>query len=307
MKLVIATRESPLALWQANFVKAQLQADDPELQVELLGITTKGDKILNSPLSKIGGKGLFVKELELALLNGDADIAVHSMKDVPMSSGLPPELVVPVIMTREDPRDAFVANHYNALTDLPKGARVGTGALRRKVQILAQRPDLELVDIRGNVNTRLRKLDEGEFDAIILASAGLKRLQLVNRIKQFISQDFSLPAVGQGAIGIECRVDDVATRQRIAKLNDENTAICVAAERAFNARLNGGCQAPIAGYAEIVGENIWLRGLVGDLEKRQLIESELIGDMHEAQNLGVALADILLAQGADEILQKIYH
>ena len=306
MKLVIATRESPLALWQAKFVQQALQKQYPELTVELLGMTTKGDQLLNSPLSKIGGKGLFVKELETALLEGKADVAVHSMKDVPMSGQLPAGLSVPVILEREDPRDAFVSNRYNNIDTLPQGAKVGTCSLRRKVQLLKQRPDLEILDLRGNVNSRLRKLDEGQYDAIILASAGLKRLGFKDRITQAISQDFSLPAVGQGAIGIECRNDDFETRKLIAFLNHETTAICVAAERAFNAHLNGGCQAPIAGYAEIQNNSLNMRGLVGDLDSRILIESEISGSLEDAQSLGSQLARNLLKRGADKILRKIY-
>lgn len=305
MKIIIATRESPLALWQAEFVKTQLLKFDNKLEITLLGMTTKGDQLLSSPLSKIGGKGLFVKELEAAILEGRADIAVHSMKDVPMNSQLPNGLCVPVILEREDPRDAFVSNHFKDIDDLPLNARVGTCSLRRKVQIHATRPDLQLIDLRGNVNTRLKKLDDGDYDAIILACAGLKRLGFENRITHAISQDYSLPAVGQGAIGIECRTNDHDIRSIIAQLNHENTANCVAAERAFNATLNGGCQAPIAGYAEITDQGLWLRGLVGDLETGKIIFSESLGAVESAQTMGKQVALNVLNQGADTILNKI--
>ncbi len=306
MKLTIATRESPLALWQANHVKAELLKHFPEMDVELLGMTTKGDQLLSSPLSKIGGKGLFIKELEVAMLEGRADIAVHSMKDVPMSSQLPEGFSVPVILKREDPRDALISKTYASLADLPQGAIVGSCSLRRRAQLLAIRPDLQLKDLRGNVNTRLQKLENGEYDAIILAAAGLIRLGFEDKITEYLSDEVSLPAVGQGAIGIECVTDNDKVRQIIETLNDRETAICVTAERAFNAKLNGGCQAPIAGFAQLTETGLRLRGLVGDLDHGTIIFHEVHGKPEDAEKLGIELADNLLSRGAKEILEKIY-
>ncbi len=306
MKLTIATRESPLALWQANHVKDQLLKHFPELQVELLGMTTKGDQLLSSPLSKIGGKGLFIKELEVAMMEGLADIAVHSMKDVPMASQLPDGFSVPVIMKREDPRDAFVSNKFKSIDELPAGAIVGSCSLRRRVQLMAKRPDLILKDLRGNVNTRLKKLDDGEYDAIILAAAGLKRLGFEDRITEALADTISLPAVGQGAIGIECVTANQAINDIIKVLNDADTAVCVKAERAFNARLNGGCQAPIAGFVQLTDKGLYLRGLVGNLENNTIIFHEMTGDPKDAEKMGEELADNLLARGAKAILEKIY-
>ncbi len=306
MKLTIATRESPLALWQANHVKAKLEAHHPDLEVVINGMTTKGDQMLSSPLSKIGGKGLFIKELEVAMLEGRADIAVHSMKDVPMSASIPEGFAVPVVLERADPRDAFVSFKYKSLDDLPKGAVIGSCSLRRRAQLLARRPDLVIKDLRGNVNTRLQKLKDGEFDATLLASAGLIRLGFEEYITENLSQDISLPAVGQGAIGIECLADNEKVLQLIAPLNHEETSIRVAAERAFNNRLNGGCQAPIAGYAELTEKGLWLRGLVGDLDSGEILYHEVIGAPEEAQNIGLELAEILLEKGAGRILDKIY-
>jgi hydroxymethylbilane synthase len=274
-KIVIATRESQLALWQANNVKAQLESLYPNLSVELLGMTTKGDQILDSPLSKIGGKGLFVKELETALMDGRADIAVHSMKDVPMA--FPEGLGLAVICEREDPTDAFVSNHFNSIDDLPAGSIVGTSSLRRSCQLRMNRPDLVIKDLRGNVNTRLRKLDDGEYDAIILATAGLIRLEMKDRIRQKISTEASLPAGGQGAMGIECRSDDVQTINILAPLQHEATAVRVTAERAVNEHLNGGCQAPIACFATLTDDTIWLRVLVGSPDGKYMIQSEIYG------------------------------
>ncbi|BFM49405.1 hydroxymethylbilane synthase [Marinomonas sp. THO17] len=304
-KLVIATRESQLALWQANNVKAKLESLYPELTVELLGMTTKGDQILDSPLSKIGGKGLFVKELETALLDGRADIAVHSMKDVPMA--FPEGLDLAVICEREEPTDAFVSNQYQQLDELPAGAIVGTSSLRRSCQLKMQRPDLLIKDLRGNVNTRLRKLDEGEYDAIILATAGLIRLDMPHRIAQKIPTEVSLPAGGQGAMGIECRNDDQATIKMLMPLQHEETALRVTAERALNKRLNGGCQAPIACFAVLEGMELWLRGLVGSPDGKHMIQSEIRGPKKEAKQLGITLAETLLEKGADKILADIYH
>ena len=300
----IATRKSPLAMWQAEHVAAALQAAHPGLQVELLGMSTQGDKILDTPLAKIGGKGLFVKELEQGMLEGRADIAVHSMKDVPVE--LPEGLHLPVIMEREDPRDAFVSNAYGSLDELPEGARVGTSSLRRQSQLLELRPDLELLPLRGNVNTRLRKLDEGEYDAIILAAAGLIRLGFGERIRTFIEPEQSLPAIGQGAVGIECRAEDERVNRLIAPLHHAPTAARVLAERALNNRLEGGCQVPIAGHAILEKGQLWLRGLVGSVDGKVIIRGEIRGDEAEAESLGVTLAERLLADGADEILRALY-
>ncbi|RTZ78244.1 MAG: hydroxymethylbilane synthase [Gammaproteobacteria bacterium] len=300
----IATRKSPLAMWQAEHVAAALQAAHPGLQVELLGMSTQGDKILDTPLAKIGGKGLFVKELEQGMLEGRADIAVHSMKDVPVE--LPEGLHLPVIMEREDPRDAFVSNAYGSLDELPEGARVGTSSLRRQSQLLELRPDLELLPLRGNVNTRLRKLDEGEYDAIILAAAGLIRLGFGERIRTFLEPEQSLPAIGQGAVGIECRAEDERVNRLIAPLLHAPTAARVLAERALNNRLEGGCQVPIAGHAILEKGQLWLRGLVGSVDGKVIIRGEIRGEEAEAESLGVTLAERLLADGADEILRALY-
>ena len=301
----IATRKSPLAMWQAEHVAAALKAAHPGLEVELLGMTTQGDRILDTPLAKIGGKGLFIKELEQGLLSGDADIAVHSMKDVPVE--LPEGLHLAVIMQREDPRDAFVSNQYATLDALPEGACVGTSSLRRQCQLAERRPDLQIRSLRGNVNTRLRKLDEGEYDAIILAAAGLKRLGFEQRITALIGPEQSLPAIGQGAVGIECRADDARVNQLIAPLHHLDTAVCVQAERAMNQRLNGGCQVPIAGYAMLESGNLWLRGLVGEPDGSQIIRGEVEGTPEEAETMGVGLAERLLEWGANAILKALYE
>jgi len=302
--LRIATRKSQLALWQAEYVKSQLLAAHPDLQVELVKMSTQGDKILDTPLAKVGGKGLFVKELETGLLQGDADIAVHSMKDVPVE--LPEGLHLPVICTREDPRDAFVSNAYENLDSLPQGARLGTSSLRRQSQIAAQRPDLKIISLRGNVNTRLQKLDDNQYDAIILAAAGLKRLGMEDRIKECLDPSVSLPAIGQGAVGIECRNDDARVNNLIAPLNDPKTQLRVRAERAMNQRLNGGCQVPIAGYAEFDHGLILLRGLVGSVDGKTLLKSEIAGPVENVDEMGIVLAEDLLSQGADKILQALY-
>lgn len=303
--LKIATRQSPLALWQANFVKDRLEQIHPHLSVELVPMVTKGDVILDSPLAKIGGKGLFVKELEHALLEKRADIAVHSMKDVPMS--FPEGLGLSVICKREDPRDAFVSNLYHTLDELPKGAVVGTSSLRRQCQLKQLRPDLVIRSLRGNVGTRLNKLDVGDYDAIILASAGLIRLGLSHRIASFIETEQSLPAAGQGAVGIECRTDDEEVNALLAPLSDPITTACVLAERAMNTRLQGGCQVPIGGYAVIENHEIYLRALVGDVDGSVILRAEGRSAVENAEELGRTLADDLLAQGADKILAKIYH
>ncbi|WP_233119065.1 hydroxymethylbilane synthase [Aggregatibacter actinomycetemcomitans] len=302
--LKIATRQSPLALWQANYVKDLLQQLYPDLNVELVPMVTKGDVILDSPLAKIGGKGLFVKELENALLNKEADIAVHSMKDVPMQ--FPEGLGLAVICKREDPRDAFVSNSCRTLAELPQGAVVGTSSLRRQCQLKTLRPDLEIRSLRGNVGTRLSKLDNGDYDAIILASAGLIRLGLAERIASFIDVEQSLPAAGQGAVGIECRTDDVAVQQLLAPLADAETTSCVLAERAMNNRLQGGCQVPIGGYAVLRDGELYLRALVGSVDGSTIIRAEGKSAVENADVLGVQIAEQLLAQGADKILQDIY-
>jgi hydroxymethylbilane synthase len=301
--LKIATRQSPLALWQAEHIKARLQALHPQLTVELVTFVTQGDKILDTPLAKIGGKGLFVKELENALLDGRADLAVHSIKDVPMS--LPDGLCLPVICEREDPTDAFVSNQYACLADLPKGARLGTSSLRRRSQIKFLRPDLQVIDLRGNVGTRLSKLDAGQYDAIILASAGLLRLEMPERIAERLSPTDSLPAVGQGALGLECRAGDEEVLALIEPLSHAETQVCVRSERAFNHRLMGGCQVPIAGYAVLEGDQLWLRGRVGRVDGQALLKDELRGDVTDAEGLGVALAERLLAAGADQLLAML--
>ena len=259
--LRIATRKSPLALWQAEEVARQLTSHYPDLKIEYVKMTTKGDKILDAPLAKVGGKGLFVKELEQGMLDGIADIAVHSMKDVPID--FPPGLFLPIIMEREDPRDAFVSNQYATLAELPDDARIGTSSLRRQLQIKAEMPKARMLDLRGNVNSRLQKLDNGDYDAIILATAGLVRLGFAERIRSRLTPEQSLPAIGQGAVGIECRENDRAILELLAPLNHQPTHTRLLAERAMNHRLNGGCQVPIAGYAELEGDQIWLRGLVG--------------------------------------------
>ncbi len=302
--LKIATRQSPLALWQAEHIRARLQELHPDLKVELVKFVTQGDKILDTPLAKIGGKGLFVKELEAALLDGRADLAVHSMKDVPMA--LPEGLTLAVICEREDPLDAFVSNQFEKFADLPQGARVGTSSLRRKSQILKQRPDLQIIDLRGNVGTRLGKLDDGQYDAIILASAGLKRLGLENRIRHSIEPNVSLPAVGQGALGLECRADDQEVLALIQPLLHIETDVCVRAERAFNAYLEGGCQVPIAGYATLQDGKIHIEGRVGSVDGQTLLRAELNDEIHNAQQLGENLARNLLEQGAGDLLKALY-
>jgi len=300
----IATRKSPLALWQAYYVRDRLLAIHDELEVELLTMTTQGDKILDTPLAKVGGKGLFVKELEVGMLNGDADIAVHSMKDVPVD--FPDGLELAVICEREDPRDAFVSNNYASLSELPNGAVVGTSSLRRQTQLKVNRPDLQIKDLRGNVNTRLKKLDDGEYDAIILAAAGLIRLEMKDRISDFISTEQSLPAIGQGAVGIECRIGDERIHNLISPLADPGTAIRLQAERALNKRLEGGCQVPIGGFAELSGNQLHLRALVASLDGKQIIRAEKSASADDAEQLGIDVAEELLAKGAREILDAVY-
>ncbi len=303
--LRIATRKSALALWQAEYVKARLEQLDPSVTVSLVPMVSRGDQLLDSPLAKIGGKGLFVKELETAMLNDEADLAVHSMKDVPMQ--FPDGLGLYAICEREDPRDAFVSNHYADLDALPAGSVVGTSSLRRQAQIMARRPDLQIRFLRGNVNTRLAKLDAGEYDAIVLATAGLLRLGFDARIRYPMPPEVSLPAGGQGAVGIECRSSDTELQALLVQLNDEDSALRVRAERALNTRLNGGCQVPIACYAERENGELWLRGLVGDPDGKRMLRAEARGSEADPEALGIAVAEDLLAQGAQAILDAVYE
>ncbi len=303
--LRIATRKSPLAMWQAEHVKSRLMEAHQGLDVELVTFTTQGDKILDTPLAKIGGKGLFVKELEVAILEGKADIAAHSIKDVPVE--FPEGLFLATILEREEPCDAFVSNTINSVQTLPEGAVIGTCSLRRKCQLLRKRPDLIIKDLRGNVNSRLEKLDNGDYDAIILACAGLVRLDMEKRIKQRISSSWILPAVGQGAIGLEARIDDQEVLDLISVLNHEDTADRISAERALNKGLNGGCQVPIASYAMLDGDTLHLQALVGEPDGSLIIESDISGHRNEAEQLGAKLAEELLSNGAKEILDKLFH
>jgi hydroxymethylbilane synthase len=303
--LRIATRKSPLALWQAEHVKTRLMQAHKGLEVELVTFTTKGDKILDTPLAKIGGKGLFVKELEMAILEGKADIAAHSIKDVPMD--FPEGLFLSTILEREEPCDAFVSNQYDSVQSLPQGAVVGTCSLRRKSQLLSKRPDLKIKDLRGNVNSRLEKLDNGDYDAIILACAGLVRLEMANRIKQRISSSWILPAVGQGAVGLEAREDDKETLELISVLHHDDTADRVTAERALNKGLEGGCQVPIASYAMLDGDTLHLQALVGEPDGSLIVQGDISGHRNEGEQLGAKLAEDLLSRGAKEILEKLYN
>ena len=334
-KIIIGTRGSKLALWQAEWVKSALLKLNPGLTIELNKIKTTGDKILDVPLAKVGGKGLFVKEIEEALLNGEADLAVHSMKDVP--TDFPKGLHLAVICKREDPRDAFITavssqqsavskNKIKRFKDLPKGATIGTSSLRRACQLLSIRPDLKIAQLRGNLDTRLRKLDEGQFDAIILAAAGVKRLGWAERITEVIEPEVSLPAIGQGAIGIECRVDDEFINKLIAPLNHSETSICVRAERACLKKLEGGCQVPIAAHARLVQKSevrsqkpedkdsslftvhysLIMDGLVGSVSGDRIIKSHIEGNPKDAESLGIKLAEDLLSKGAKEILDEVY-
>lgn len=309
----IATRQSPLALWQAEHIKTCLEQLYPNMSVNLVPMVTKGDKILDTPLAKIGGKGLFVKELEQALLEKRADIAVHSLKDVPMS--LPDGLTLGAYCERERPTDAFVSNQFTSLDNLPYGAKLGTSSLRRQCQIQQQRPDLQIISLRGNLGTRLAKLDAGEYDAIILATSGLMRLGLDERIRHELDPDICLPAVGQGALAIECRADDMATLDLLKPLNHDISKICVIAERAMNRQLQGGCQVPIAGFATLENGQLLLKGRVGSLDGKILLKSQLSESLTEnlsdniaiAEKLGIRIANDLLSQGADKILAEIYQ
>ena len=302
--IVIASRGSPLALWQANYVKSRLESLDPSLKASIKTVATKGDKILDVPLAKVGGKGLFVKEIEEALLDGRADIAVHSMKDVPME--LPEGLIIGCMPEREDASDCFVSTRFASFDTLPIGAKVGTSSLRRKAQLLHKRPDLNIVDLRGNVDTRLNKLREGRCDAVILATAGLYRLDLSERFTLPFDPDVILPAAGQGAIGIECSEDNYDLFVLLSQLEDRPTRVCVDAERAFLARLNGGCQVPIAARAVMLDdETVSLDGLVADPDGREILRDQILGDASDSAKLGENLANRLLAAGAGKILEKI--
>ena len=303
-ELRIATRSSPLALWQAEEVARQLKPIYPDLKVSLVKLKTRGDKLLDAPLAKVGGKGLFVKELEAGILEGKADIAVHSMKDVPVE--FPDGLELALIMEREDPRDAFVSNQYDSLATMPAGTLVGTSSLRRQTQIRERYPHLRIDWLRGNVNTRLRKLDDGEYDAIILACAGLIRLGFEQRITMSLEPEECLPAIGQGAVGIEVRSDDIAVKELLAPLGHTETASRIAAERALNEALNGGCQVPIAGYAVLNNDEIYLRGLVGEPDGSRILRAEASGKVEDAVSIGRALAEDLLSQGADQILSQLH-
>jgi hydroxymethylbilane synthase len=300
--IVIATRESPLALAQAESIKALLLQHHPHLSVDLLGITTEADQHLDISLTEIGGKGLFVKELEEALLEGRADIAVHSMKDVPMD--LPPGLILPVIGKREEPRDVFVSNDYASLAQLPTGAALGTSSLRRQTQIRALRSDLTLKTLRGNINTRLKRLDKGDYAGIILAAAGLKRMQMTDRIRSYLSTEDCLPSAGQGALGIECRQGDQHVMDLIAPLNDPLTADCVIAERALCRRLGGGCKVPVAAYAEIHHDRLTLRGLVANADGTRILRAHLEGERTQSNRIGTHVGEALLLQGAAAILSE---
>lgn len=299
----IATRESRLALWQAEHVRELLLARYLDLNVELVPMTTQGDQLLEVSLASLGGKGMFIKELEAAIYEGRADLAVHSMKDVP--AVLPQGLALPVILERGDPYDAFVSNHYSTLDALPQGAVLGTASQRRQMQAAHQRPDLDIRLLRGNVDTRLRKLDEGQYDAIILASAGLKRLQLEARIRSTLPASECLPAIGQGAIGLECRSDDADTLALIQPLQHAPTRICLDAERALNAALGGSCQLPVAGFAQLQGDNLSLEGRVGMPDGSQLVVEQIQGPASQAQQLGSTLAQRLLDAGAEAIFQRL--
>ena len=304
-KIRIISRESPLAMWQARHGSDSLRQIQPDIETEILGIKTEADQFLDKSLSSMGGKGAFIKELEQALLSNKADLAVHSMKDVTID--LPEQLVLPVIMQREDPRDAFVSNSYQSLQDLPANARVGTSSLRRRCQLKTLRPDMEIIDIRGNVGTRLAKLDNGDFDALILATAGLKRLQLEKRITSILDINELLPAVGQGALGIEIRANDSEILKIVSLLNDTATHACVLAERGMSKRLNGGCFAPIAGYATLDEKQLSLSGMVGRLDGSELIKASITGPMDQAASLGETLGQELLDKGADDILREVMN
>jgi hydroxymethylbilane synthase len=300
----LATRSSPLALWQANWVKSELERLHAGCRLELIKIKTSGDKITDVPLAKIGGKGLFVKEIEEALLDGRADLAVHSMKDVPVE--IPKGLHMAVTTKREDPRDALLSAAGLPFANLPQGAKVGTSSLRRGTQLRHKRPDLQIVPLRGNLDTRIKKLKSEKLDAVIVAAAGLRRMGWEGQVTEYLPVEISLPAIGQGALGLECRVDDARINTLIKPLNDDDTAVCVKAERAFLTRLEGGCQVPIAGHAELNGMELRLRGLVANLDGTQVVAAELRGPIAQAAAMGQELAEQLLARGAGKILKEIY-
>jgi hydroxymethylbilane synthase len=304
MRLRIGTRGSQLALAQSQWVKESIEARYPDVRVELIRIKTEGDKVLDSPLGNIGGKGLFVKEIEEALVRKDVDLAVHSMKDVP--ADIPEDLEISVFPAREDPRDAFVSDRYKSIHDLPRGASVGTGSLRRSAQLLRLHPDLRVIPMRGNVDTRLRKMESGDFQAIILACAGLRRLGLEERISQALPTEVFLPAIGQGALGLEMRKGDQALRELLGFFNHEETELAVRGERSFLKALEGGCQFPIAGYGRSEGDTLVVQGMVAELDGTGLIRDEAAGPKERPEEIGVRLARKLLASGADKILQRIY-
>lgn len=302
-KIRLGTRGSQLALWQANHIKEKLE-ETYGLEVEIIKIKTQGDKILDVALAKVGGKGLFVKELEEALLAKKIDFAVHSMKDVPVL--LPEGLHITAITKREDPRDVFISKNFNSLNELPLGSKVGTSSLRRQCQLLALRCDLKVEVLRGNVETRIRKMLDGQYDAVILAYAGVKRLGLTEYVKEVISDELSLPAIGQGALGIECRIDDKEMNEILQFLNDDDTSLCVRAERAFLRVLEGGCQVPIGAYAKINDNKLIIKGLVGSLDGKRVIKDTISGYKHDSEALGETLAKIILEKGGKNILEEVY-
>ncbi|NPA58494.1 MAG: hydroxymethylbilane synthase, partial [Aquificae bacterium] len=304
MKIRIGTRKSKLALWQANYIADLLKKHYPELQVELVKITTKGDKILDVPLAKVGGKGLFVKEIEDAMLRNEIDIAVHSLKDVP--TYFPEGLGLVAITEREDPRDAFLSTKYSSLEEMPEGAVLGTSSLRRKAQVMLKRKDILIKDLRGNVDTRIRKLEEGQYDGIILAYAGLKRLGLEDRAREVFDPYYMIPAVAQGFLGIEARLDDEETIRIVSVLNHRESEIRAKGERAFLKRLEGGCQVPLAAYSEVEGDTITITGFVSDLEGRRVFRDTVKGSVENPEGLGEKLAEKLLDMGAREVLEEIY-
>ncbi|MGC2423000.1 MAG: hydroxymethylbilane synthase [Nitrospirota bacterium] len=305
-RIIIGTRGSMLALWQAEFVQRELMMRNPGVEITLKKIKTTGDMILDVPLAQVGGKGLFVKEIEDAMLGGEIDLAVHSMKDVPTE--LPEPLHLAVMTKREDPRDAFLSRDHASFDKLPKGASIGTSSLRRQCQLMAVRPDIKVEQLRGNLDTRIRKCEEGLFDAVILAAAGIRRMGWAEKIKEYIGAEICLPAIGQGAIGIECRKDDEFINKALSSLQDQDTWDAVAAERAFLGKLEGGCQVPIAAYAVVMdgGKKLWLRGLVGSVTGDRIIKDELEAPVKEGAKAGIELAQRLLSKGADKILAEVY-
>lgn len=302
--MIIGTRQSLLALWQSNHIADRIRKQYPNCNVTLKKIVTKGDRILDVPLAKIGGKGLFTKELETALFDGEIDLAVHSLKDMPTQ--LPPGLVLTAITERANAGDAFVSNKYNRIEDLPQGATIGTSSLRRRAQILAVRPDLKIIDLRGNVDTRIKKLDEGNMEGIILAAAGLQRLGYGDRIKEIIPKEYCLPAVGQGALAIETRADDEVVRDMLSFLNDEPTKQATDAERAFLGLVEGGCQVPIGVYAEVTGENINIEAIIASLDGKTILRDTIKGSAQESVSLGKSLGNRMLNAGGKEILAEIF-